>query len=284
MNLIETMSDPSNTLIDVSNQVQYMYGMIVTEDLIAIDATGGFAIDISLTDIEIIAQNPIREFDLTETLQLEYDVRIFNEKIGLIKDASNSTVLDSSFNATTGAFPTTTVNITFDEFKNNMTASQVTSLGKFETLYSDFKQYINKFFYYSNLFPSLLKSGDATDISNGTFDSDLFIELINGQSVNSEGNTVNNFSGSIQIYDINGALSYIVKDNPFDNRPTTTDVSFSLSDGFIEGDTILVNPGMSIELQLIIDQQSFITDPCFNLFTLSTTTEAPMLLRLANLS
>lgn len=284
MNLFETMSDPSNTLIDVSNQIQYMYGMIITEDLIAIDATGGFAIDISLTDIEIIAQNPIREFDLTETLQLEYDVRIFNEKIGLIKDASNSTILDTSFNATTGAFPTTTINITFDEFKNNMTASQVTSLGKFETLYSDFKQYINKFFYYSNLFPSLLKSGDATDISNGTFDSDLFIELINGQSVNSEGNTVNNFSGSIQIYDINGALSYIVKDNPFNNRPTTTDLSFSLSDGFIEGDTILVNPGMSIELQLIIDQQSFITDPCFNLFTLSTTTEAPMLLRLANLS
>ena len=284
MNLFETMSDPSNTLIDVSNQIQYMYGMIITEDLIAIDATGGFAIDISLTDIEIIAQNPIREFDLTETLQLEYDVRIFNEKIGLIKDASNSTVLDTSFNATTGAFPTTTINITFDEFKNNMTASQVTSLGKFETLYSDFKQYINKFFYYSNLFPSLLKSGDATDISNGTFDSDLFIELINGQSVNSEGNTVNNFSGSIQIYDINGALSYIVKDNPFNNRPTTTDLSFSLSDGFIEGDTILVNPGMSIELQLIIDQQSFITDPCFNLFTLSTTTDAPMLLRLANLS
>lgn len=284
MNLIETMSDPSNTLIDVSNQVQYMYGMIITEDLIAIDATGGFAIDISLTDIEIIAQNPIREFDLTETLQLEYDVRIFNEKIGLIKDASNTTVLDTSFNATTGAFPTTTVNITFDEFKNNVTASQVTSLGKFETLYSDFKQYINKYFYYSNLFPSLLKSGDATDISNGTFDSDLFIELINGQSVNSDGDTVNNFSGSIQIYDINGALSYIVKDNPFDNRPTTTDLSYSLSDGFIEGDTILVNPGMSIELQLIIDQQSFITDPCYNLFTLSTTTETPMLLRLANLS
>lgn len=284
MNLIETMSDPSNTLIDVSNQVQYMYGMIITEDLIAIDATGGFAIDISLTDIEIIAQNPIREFDLTETLQLEYDVRIFNEKIGLIKDASNSTVLDTSFNATTGAFPTTTVNITFDEFKNNVTASQVTSLGKFETLYSDFKQYINKYFYYSNLFPSLLKSGDATDISNGTFDSDLFIELINGQSINSDGDTVNNFSGSIQIYDINGALSYIVKDNPFDNRPTTTDLSYSLSDGFIEGDTILVNPGMSIELQLIIDQQSFITDPCYNLFTLSTTTETPMLLRLANLS
>lgn len=278
------MSDPSNTLIDVSNQVQYMYGMIITDDLIAIDATGGFAIDISLNDIEIIAQNPIREFDLTETLQLEYDVRIFNEKIGLIKDASNTIVLDTSFNPTTGAFPTTTINITFDEFKNNMTSSQVTSLGKFETLYSDFKQYINRYFYYSNLFPSLLKSGDATDVSNGTFDSDLFIELINGQSVNSDGDTVNNFSGSIQIYDINGALSYIVKDDPFNNRPTTTDVSYSLSDGFIEGDTILVNPGMSIELQLIIDQQSFITDPCYNLFTLSTTTEAPILLRLANLS
>lgn len=278
------MSDLSNTLIDVSNQIQYVDGMIITENLIAIDATGGFAIDISLNDIELVAQNPIREFDLTETLQLEYDVRIFNEKIGLIKDASNSTILDTSFNATTGAFPTATINITFDEFKNNMTASQVTSLGKFETLYSDFKQYINKYFYYSNLFPSLLKSTDATDISNGTFTSDLFIELINGQSVNSDGQSVDNFSGSVQINGINGALSYIVKDDPFNNRSTTTDLSFSLSDGFIEGDTILVNPGMSIELQLIIDQQSFITDPCYNLFTLSTTTEAPMLLRLANLS
>ena len=278
------MSDLSNTLIDVSNQIQYVDGMIITENLIAIDATGGFAIDISLNDIELVAQNPIREFDLTETLQLEYDVRIFNEKIGLIKDASNSTILDTSFNATTGAFPTATIDITFDEFKNNMTASQVTSLGKFETLYSDFKQYINKYFYYSNLFPSLLKSTDATDISNGTFTSDLFIELINGQSVNSDGQSVDNFSGSVQINGINGALSYIVKDDPFNNRSTTTDLSFSLSDGFIEGDTILVNPGMSIELQLIIDQQSFITDPCYNLFTLSTTTEAPMLLRLANLS
>lgn len=284
MKLFEIMTDASNTLVDVSNQVQYMYGMVITEDLIAIDATGGFAIDISLNDIEIIAQNPIREFDLTETLQLEYDVRIFNEKIGLIKDASNNNVLDTSFNAISGAFPTTTINITFDEFKNNMTASQVTSLGKFETLYSDFKQYINKYFYYSNLFPSLLKSADATDISNGSFNSDLFIELINGQSVNSAGETVNNFSGSIQIYDINGALSYIVKDDPFNNRVVTTDLSYSLSDGFIEGDTILVNPGMSIELQLIIDQQAFITDPCYNLFTLTTTTEAPMLLRLANLS
>lgn len=284
MKLVESMSDASDTLIDVPNQIRYMYGIIITDDLIAIDATGGFAIDISLTDIEFITQNPIREFDLTETLQLEYDVRIFNEKIGLIKDASNTTILDTSFNPTTGTFPTTTVNLTFDEFKNNMTASQVTSLGKFETLYSDFKQYINRYFYYSNLFPSLLKSGDATDISNGTFDSDLFIELINGQSVNSQGNTVNNFSGSIQIYDINGALSYIVQDNPFNNRPTTTDLSYSLRDGFIEGDTILVNPGMSIELQLIVDQQNFITDPCYNLFTLSTTTETPILLRLANLS
>ena len=278
------MSDLSNTLIDVSNEIQYMYGLIITDDLIAIDATGGFTVDISLSDIEVIKQNPIREFDLTETLQLDFDVRIFNEKIGLIKDASNITVLDSSFNIVTETFPNTTVNITFEEFKNNLVSSQITSLGKFETIYSDFKQYINHYFYYSNLFPSLLKSGDATDISNGSIDNDKFIELLNGQYINSDGQTINNFAGSINIYDINTSLSYISTDDPFNNRIVSSDLSYSMSDGFISGDLILVNPGMNIELKLIVDQQSFITDPCYNLFTLSTTTESPMLLRLANLS
>lgn len=277
------MSDASNTLIDISNQIQYVDGMIITENLIAIDATGGFTVDISLSDIELVAQNPIREFDLTETLQLNFDVRIFNEKIGLIKDASNSTILDTSFNNTLGTFPISDISITFEEFKNNMTSSQVVSLGKFETIYSDFKQYINHYFYYSNFFPSLLKSDQATDISNGIFDENEFVELINGQSVNSDGQTVDNFSGSIQINGINGSLSYILQSDPFNNRPMT-DLSYSVSDGFISGDLILVNPGMTTELKLIVDQQSFITDPCYNLFTLSTTTEAPILLRLANLS
>lgn len=278
------MSDASNTLIDISNQIQTVYGMIITDELIAIDATGGFAVDISLADIELIKVNPLRKFDLTETLQLDFDVRIFNEKIGLFKDASNTTILDSSFNSEIGAFPYNVLTLNFEEFKNNVTASQVVSLGKFETVYSDFKQYINRYFHYSNLFPSLIKNSEATDISNGLFDGDKFIELINGQSINSDGQTVNNFSGSVQIRDINSSLGYILQDNPFNNRTTTTDLSYSVSDGFIAGDLILVNPGMTIELQLIVDEQAFIIDPCYNLFTLSTTTEAPILLRLANLS
>jgi hypothetical protein len=129
-----------------------------------------------------------------------------------------------------------------------------------------------------------LKSSDATDISNGIFDNDKFIELINGQYINSEGQTLDNFSGSVQLSDINASLSYILQGDPFDNRVVSSDLSYSMSDGFISGDLILVNPGMNIELKLIVDQQSFISDPCYNLFTLSTTTEAPILLRLDNLS
>ena len=278
------MSDVSNTLIDVSNEIQYVDGMIITENLIAIDATGGFTIDISLADIDLLTENPIRDFDLTETLQLEFDVRIFNEKIGLIKDASNITILDSSFNSELNVFPNDSFTLTFEEFKDNLDSSQVISLGKFETIYSDFKQYINHCFYYNNLFPSLLKSSDATDISNGIFDSDQFIELINGQYVNEDGETVDNFSGSVKLDNINISLSYILQADPFENRVVSSDLSYSRSDGFISGDLILVNPGMIIELKLIVDQQSFITDPCYNLFTLSTTTEAPILLRLENLS
>ena len=140
---------------------------------------------------------------------MDFDVRIFNEKLGLVKDASNVTVLDTSFNVATNVFPNNTFTITFEEFNNNLTASHVFSLGKFETLYSDFKQYINHYFYYSNLFPSLLTSSDATDISNGIFDSDKFIELINGQSVNADGDTVNNFSGSIELQKINSFIYYL---------------------------------------------------------------------------
>ena len=278
------MSDVSNTLIDVSNEIQYVDGMIITENLIAIDATGGFTIDISLADIDLLTENPIRDFDLTETLQLEFDVRIFNEKIGLIKDASNITILDTSFNSELNVFPNDSFTLTFEEFKDNLDSSQVISLGKFETIYSDFKQYINHCFYYNNLFPSLLKSSDATDISNGIFDSDQFIELINGQYVNEDGETVDNFSGSVKLDNINISLNYILQADPFENRVVSSDLSYSRSDGFISGDLILVNPGMIIELKLIVDQQSFITDPCYNLFTLSTTTEAPILLRLENLS
>lgn len=278
------MSDVSDTLIDVSNEIQYVDGMIITENLIAIDATGGFTIDISLADIDLLTDNPIRDFDLTETLQLEFDVRIFNEKIGLIKDASNITILDSSFNSELNVFPNDSFTLTFEEFKDNLDSSQVISLGKFETIYSDFKQYINHCFYYNNLFPSLLKSSDTTDISNGIFDSDQFIELINGQYVNEDGETVDNFSGSVKLDNINISLSYILQADPFENRVVSSDLSYSRSDGFISGDLILVNPGMIIELKLIVDQQSFITDPCYNLFTLSTTTEAPILLRLENLS
>ena len=152
------MSDVSNNLIDLSNQVQYVDGMIITENLVAIDATGGFAIDISLSDITLVAENPIRIFDLTETLQLDFDVRIFNTKLGLVKDASNVAILDTSFNVATNTFPNNSLTLTFEEFNNHLTASQVNSLGKFSTLYSDFKQYINHYFYYSNNFNSLLSS------------------------------------------------------------------------------------------------------------------------------
>ena len=276
--------DASSTLIDLSNEYQYVDGMIITDGLTAINATGGFAVDISLTEIELLGMNPLREFDLTETLQIDYDVRIFNEKIGLFKDASNTVILDTSFNADTEVFPIDSFTITFEDFKTNVTAEKVTSLGKFETLYSDFKQYINRYFYYNNEFISLLKGEDATDISNGIFDAAKFVELINGQYINTENETVPNFSGSIVLQQLNPVLSYILEEDPFNNRTGVADLSYSVSDGFVAGDLVLVNPGMSVVLQLIVDQQPFITDACYNLFTLSPTTEAPILLRLDNLS
>ena len=66
------MSDVSDTLIDVSNEIQYVDGMIITENLIAIDATGGFTIDISLADIDSTRLERAKEKDSSiQTLQLD---------------------------------------------------------------------------------------------------------------------------------------------------------------------------------------------------------------------
>jgi hypothetical protein len=55
----------------------------------AYGASGGFIMEQGFNDVVLIPYEKINKYDVTEALQVKYDVRVFNEKIGLFKDSDN---------------------------------------------------------------------------------------------------------------------------------------------------------------------------------------------------
>ncbi len=249
----------------------------------AVLAGGGYFTTMTLSDISFTGGDigQVLTFDLTETVQIDYDVRLFNEKIGLNKDASNSTIISSAFDASTNSFPIDSFDISFQEFRDNVDVSNVASVGAFVRSFIDFELYINQYFYFADGFNSLLKPNSYDDLSNNTFDAGAFVSLLNDTREDTSGNNVDAFNGIIQLSGINNLLELLSKEDTFSNR---TDISGRYL-GFLEGDLILVNPGMSLTLQLVIKNETYLpsTDNT-NVFTLDQSYNAPLLLRLQNLS
>jgi len=234
----------------------------------AIYGNGGFHIEQGFPTIRLAKQLPISQFDLTNALQLRYDVRLINQKLGITKDSNNISILNSSYDSTENIFPVDSITITANEFINNMTASQVVSVGTYSTLYTNFSEYVNIYFSYPIGFSTLF-SNDY-NINYGVFDANAFITIINGNSyVSSHGDYINDLSGSITINNINTTLRYIIDSNIFNNRNpnsgnTATDRTnnYGMKDGFIAGDLILVPAGTTITLELAIEPE--ITYPTNN--------------------
>jgi hypothetical protein len=253
-------TSPSNYIGEQSGQNAYI------GQFYAFLATGGFTIEQGFATIKLIQQNPLSKYDLTNTLQVKYDVKLFNQKLGVLKDAANINVLDSSYNAVTDRFPNDIITIDANEFVNNMTAQQVISVGTYYNLYSEYVNYVSTYFGYGGGFSSLFSQASEFAINNGVFDSNAFINIINGQSVDPSGNYVNNLSGSISIYNINNLLKFAIDGNVFANRSpvsgtTASDpnqkTNYGMIDGFVAGDIILVPNGTTITLKLMIDPELY---------------------------
>jgi hypothetical protein len=154
-------------------------------------------------------------------------------------------------------------------------------VGAFVRSFNAFELYLNQYFYFADGFNSLLKPDSYDDLSNNTFDAGALISLLNDTREDTSGNSVDAFNGIIQLSGVNNLLELLSTSNPFSNR---TDASGRYL-GFLEGDLILVDPGMSLTLQLVIKNESYIpsTDNT-NIFTLDQSYNAPLLLRLQNLS
>jgi hypothetical protein len=89
-------------------------------------ATGGFQIERGFDTIRAHQQTQIGRYDMTDAVQVMFDVRTFNAKLGLIKDASNAI---TSFNTVTDTFGVDSITLTASEFVAGLSAENVLSVG-----------------------------------------------------------------------------------------------------------------------------------------------------------
>jgi hypothetical protein len=273
------MSEP--TLIDTPGGINPLPNGLPYEGVFyAFYGSGGFTMDQCFNTIKLTQPNPLLRYDVTKALQVRFDVRTFNAKLGLYKDANNIGITSTTFNPITDNFSINEITIGADEFVSGLAKEQVISVGSYSTMYSDFKQLVNTYFGYAGGFSSLFSQASEFDINNGVFDASAFLNIITPYS-KPTGENVKQVTGSITISDINSLLKYAIDRNIFGNRTpqsstgTASDISsnytgnsttqeqnlfksnYGMADGFIAGDLIFIPAGTTIKLHLVIDSENF---------------------------
>jgi len=207
--------------------------------------SGGYSVDQSFNPILLnppgYAPANFELYDVTYALQVKYDVRTLNKKLGLIKDASNIGVLRSDYNPTTKRYPVDVITIDASEFVLGMNARQVISTGSYTNMYNDYLQSVNFYFSgYASPDLDLFSTESATDISAGVFDGQSFMNLIG--PIDNRGNITYPLNGIITISNIHQLLTYAIDKNIFDNRYT---FGSNPNNIFYINDYVMLRPDMS---------------------------------------
>lgn len=273
------------------------------------NASGGYIGEEGAPALRYELNELFEKYDLTDAVQVLYDVKTFNSKIGLIKDASNNIILDTSFNNASNNFPVDEINISADEFINGMQVNQVISVGRLSTLYDEFSDFVQQYFSGPAGFNTLFSDSSGCIINGGVFDASAFIHIITEKPMDSSGAYVSDLSGVITINRVNELLKTSCSLNVFGNRdPSDNPV---IEEGFLSGDLIFIPNGLQITLNTHIDTENFIPlnsliglanirallqdhdysspEQLFSSITNATTTKIsrqtniPLLIRLANL-
>ena len=111
-----------------------------------------------------------------------------------------------------------------------MNASQVISVGAYQTMYNDYMETVNVYFLkIPTIDDSLFSAASSTDISNGLFDANQFMNLIY-QQVDASHQYTNPLNGFVTLSNINQLLRYSVDSNIFGNRqPLANDASVNIT-------------------------------------------------------
>ena len=223
----------------------------------AFTASGGFSVSQSFDTIQTAYTTPILSYDVTNAVEITYDVAAFNNKMGIIKDAKNQYILSSSYDINTNTFVgfSDSVNLSINELANGTIANQVLSVGGLSTLYSGFMNYVKTYFGYAGGFASLFNGAETFSYNNGIFDASAFVHLLSYVGPDGSGSEVD-VSGSFSMSNITSTLRYAVATNCFGNRSGSgsSDPSgnsgYGVADGFLDGDIIFVPGGLTVTLQL----------------------------------
>ena len=224
----------------------------------AFDASGGFHLAEGIAKVDLAAQSSLELFDLTNCVQVMMDVRLFNQKLGVMKDVSSNTAVLDACNG--WIFPYSTLQTSYDkklqyfvdnsgqidsisinaqEFATDISYGgnmAILSVGVLATLYDDFDDYVKQYFGYAGGFASLFDSAGTFEIGEGFNETKLF-NLITDSSgggtwgVDASGNPeftsslVNGqfqynaeIQGGITISNIVKSLRFVVDSNVFNNR------------------------------------------------------------------
>ena len=249
----------------------------------SIRAGGGFHMQQHLGQIPFIGSigtDLTQSYDLTNTLQINYDVRIFNEKLGIYKNATNEIIIDSSNSLIRDDFTGDTIYLSANDFLNNISAAQITDMGKYSTIYTDFLRKTNTYFGYPDGFDRIFDASGSADISLNVFSKQDLLHILKQRHIDGSGNDVYKLSGTVNLRQLTNILSFMSLNDPFSNRADKTQF-----DGFFAGDRILVETGITISLAVTTYTADYITNPVSNnAIILQHVVNAPLLLTLQNLS
>ncbi len=215
-------------------------------EVYAFNATGGFTMERGFDTIKLAEQEAPVHVDVTDAIQITMDVSYINGLLDL-----------TSFRPETDDFVVDDITISAEDFTREVAnASQVISVGKYSTLYSDFQAYVASYFGIAGGFSSLFAAASEFAIDEDNhFDGASFVALLTGSAQDPSGRYISDLSGSINISNIAKLLKYSVDGNVFGNRDPEVK-NWGVEDGFVAGDLIWVPAGTTIVLKLAIDPEA----------------------------
>lgn len=193
-------------------------------------AGGGFSIEQGAHYIELIEINRyFEQYDMTNAIQIAFDVRILNEKLGLIK-SDDTTIISTTFE--NGQFPNNTIFINVTEILSQININSVISFEPWKYIMDRFTDYIANYFngiFVVNHEPPLTK--------------ETFVQLFKSMKYTMQ--------GEITVQNVTSMLRGFNNYDPFDNRADN-----NVEQGFITGDLLYIKNGLSITLSMDILKKS----------------------------
>lgn len=229
---------------------------VYSGNIFAFGASGGFVVQQGFSQINLMEEEALTRYDVTDAVQLKFSVRTINKKLGILKDASNFNVIQAWFDPAHEVLYTDSVKICNCDLKNGVNTQSVISVGKLQSLYADFRNCVGTYFGDPGGFASLFALEQEFNPNTGVFDASSLIQLINKSTFTMNGSFVSDLSGDVIVNNINHLLEYTVDRNAFNNR-NPADKNWGVADGFVAGDLIFIPEGLTIRLSLNIQAEAY---------------------------